>query len=143
MAKAELENWTYEGPEYGMVQPRNARGENGRARVETTEGGERIIGIDGIRFQVPKPLAEELLAALATNLRPHTGLSLFERVMSELDTIIDRLMAGNGAAAEDGRDPGRAEAFTMCLAIMRNPYEPNYEGERDRAMERWGQNDSV
>jgi hypothetical protein len=83
---------------------------------------------------------EELLAALTRSLRPYAGYSIFERIMEEMDAVMDRLMAGE--PAEDGRDPGRAEALCRSLAMIRNPYEPDYEGERDRQMERWEKRNS-
>lgn len=130
------EHWTYEGPELGVVQPRNLRGTNGRCSVTNGGKGGTRLDIAGIKFDIPRALAEELAAALSSYLRPYAGMSIFERVMEELDTVIARLMSGDGEA-EDGRDPGRAEAFTMVLAILRNPYEPKYEQEKERAMERF------
>ena len=130
------EEWTYNGPEHGMVQPRNLRGENGRCSVKMAEEGGVQLNIAGIKFLVTRGLAEELNAALSSALRPYAGMSIFERIMTELDTVIERLMSGDGAA-EDGRDPGRAEALTRVLAMMRNPYQPDYPAEKDRAMERW------
>lgn len=104
--------------------------------IETiTKKGDRVIDLDGMKFQIGLRVAEELCASLTANLRPFAGYSIFDKVMLELDAVLDRLMAGE--ATEDGRDPGRAEMATMVLAIIRNPYEPDYEGERDRQMERW------
>lgn len=132
----QFEHWTYEGPELGVVQPRNLKGTNGRCHVKAGEGGGTRLDIDGIKFDVPRALAEELNAALSSFLRPYAGMSIFERVMEELDAVIGRLMSGDGTA-EDGRDPGRAEAFTMVLAILRNTYQPDYEAEKERAMDRF------
>lgn len=136
MGKQEIEQWTYEGPELGVVQPRNLKGVNGRCSVRAGDQGGVRLDIAGIKFDIPRPLAEELNAALASYLRPFAGLSIFERVMEELDVVIARLMSGDGQA-EDGRDPGRAEAFTMVLAILRNTYDPDYDQEKERAMERF------
>jgi hypothetical protein len=130
------EHWTYEGPELGVVQPRNLKGVNGRCSVKAGDKGGTRLDIAGIKFDIPRALAEELNAALSSYLRPYAGMSIFERVMEELDTVIARLMSGDGEA-EDGRDPGRAEAFCMVLAILRNTYEPDYDQERQRAMDRY------
>lgn len=130
------ERWTYEGPENGVVMPRNLKGRNGRVTFEPTDKGQFIMDLDGIRFQVPRGMVEEIVAAGTTAMRPYAGMSIFDRIMDELDTVINRLMSGDGAA-EDGRDPGRAEAYTMALALIRNTYQPDYEQEKERAMERW------
>jgi hypothetical protein len=135
------ENWTYEGPENGVVMPRNLKGNNGRVKIEPS-GRSYILDLDGIRFNIPRGLLEELVAAGTSILRPYAGLSIFERIMTELDPIIDRLMSGDGAA-EDGRDPGRAEAYTRCLALIRNAYQPDYEAEKERAMERYEAREEV
>lgn len=133
--KTKVENWTYEGPESGVVQPRNLKGTNGRCSVKPGTEGAMVLDIAGIKFEVPRGLAEELCAALTSALRPYAGMSIFERLMDELDVVIDRLQSGD--PAEDGRDPGRAEALCKSLATIRNPYQPDYPGEKERAMERW------
>jgi hypothetical protein len=105
-------------------------------KVESvTKRGDRILDLEGIRFQIGQRVAEELLAALSRSLRPYAGYSIFDCIMQDLDAVLDRLMAGE--PAEDGRDPGRAEAYTKALATIRNPYEPDYPAEKDRQMERW------
>jgi hypothetical protein len=96
----------------------------------------------GIRFQLSRGVAEELLGGLTRQIRPYAGYSIFDRIMEELDTVIDRLMSGDGAAADE-RDPGRAEAFCRALAMIRDPYQPDYEEERKRQMERWNQRNGV
>lgn len=100
-----------------------------------TKHGDRIIDLDGMKIQIGHAACEELLAALTRSLRPYAGFSIFDRIMQELDAVIDRLQAGEPAA--DGRDPGRAESLCVALAIIRNPYEPDYPGEKARQMERW------
>ncbi len=115
---------------------RNGKGKNGSVAVETIgRKGDRALSFDGMKLQVGQKVAEELMAALSTSLRPWQGYSIFDRINQELDVILDRLMSGD--PAEDGRDPGRAEAFTRCLAIIRNPYKPDYPEEKERQMERW------
>lgn len=118
-----------------MTEGRNFKGQNGSVHIETLAKGDRVIDFDGMKFQVGNKVAEELLSALSSSLRPFAGLSIFDKIMGDLDPILDRMMAGE--AAEDGRDPGRAEAFTKCLAIIRNPYAPDYPGEKERQMERY------
>lgn len=99
-------------------------------------GRDYELNLDGMRFQVGQRIAEELLGALSKALRPYAGYSIFGRIQEELDTIVDRLQSEDGAA-EDGRDPGRAEALCRALAMIRNPYAPDFDAERDGAMERW------
>lgn len=94
-----------------------------------------LMDVNGIKFHVPRGVGEELLAQLTRALRPYAGYSIFDRIMQENDAVIDRLMAGE--SAEDGQDKGRAEALTKCLAMIRNPYEPDYPEEKRRQMERW------
>lgn len=135
-----LPSWVYNGDEFGsgngVAMPRNPRGVSGRCKVTKVEGAtDLFLSIDGITFQMPRSLCEELNAALCTQLRPYAGLSLFERIMEQLDETIDRMM--NGAEAEDGRDPGRAEAFCWTLAVIRNSYLPDFKQEKELAMARW------
>lgn len=101
-----------------------------------TKNGDRVLDLDGMRIQIGHAKGEELLAALTRSYRPYAGYSIFDRIMQELDAVIDRLMSEDGTAADD-RDPGRAEAFCRALALIRDPYEPDYEAERDRQMDRW------
>lgn len=119
------------------VNGNNPKGECGSVKIETIIGGkgDRVIDLDGMKFQIGQGVAEELLAALTSSLRPFAGYSIFDKVMLELDAVMDRLAARE--PSEDGRDPGRAEAYTTVLAIIRSPYEPDYKGEKDRQMERW------
>jgi hypothetical protein len=64
------------------------------------------------------------------------GPTILEMMWQELDSVVDRLME-DGAQAEDGRDPGRAEGVAYCIAIITNPYEVNIEAIREEAMVRW------
>lgn len=63
------------------------------------------------------------------------GKSIVEMLWEELDAIVDRIMSD--AAAEDGRDPGRAEGVAYAIAVINNPYGPNLDLVRGQAMERW------
>ena len=118
-----------------MTPGRNSKGSNSVVKIQTLPKGDRILAMDGMKFQVGQKVAEELLSALSSSLRPFAGYSIFEMIMAELDIILDRMMSGK--PDEDGRDPGRAEAFTTALSIIRNPYEPDYIGEKERQMERY------
>lgn len=118
-----------------MAEGRNTKGSNGSVRIETLPKGDRVIDLDGIKFQVGLKVAEELSSALASSLRPFAGLSIFEKIMAELDPILDRMMAGE--PHHDNRDPGRAESLCKALAIIRNPYDPDYSGEKERQMQRY------
>jgi len=63
------------------------------------------------------------------------GRSLVEMMEDELDVIVNRLMTGGEAA--DGRDPGRAEGVAFCIAIIRQPYNPDIDLVRNDAMLRY------
>lgn len=110
---------------------------DGLASVETLSQGRYLVEVDGIKFDIPKGVAEELLASLNKALRPFAGYSIFDDIMLMLDPVIDRLMEGPDAEAEDGQDRGRAEAYTMALAMIRGPYKPDYPGEKKRQMARY------
>lgn len=115
---------------------RALKGECGSVKVTAAKDGTRTVYIGGEKsLEVSKFVAEEVISALSTSLRPYAGYSIFEVIMLDLDAIIDRMMAGE--EAEDGRDPGRGEAYTRCLATIRNPYQPDYPGEKARQMERY------
>jgi len=64
------------------------------------------------------------------------GPSIWELVWGELDDIMDRLM-NPGSEAEDGRDPGRAEATAYILAIFENPTKPDIQAIRAEAVRRY------
>lgn len=82
-------------------------------------------------------LASDVLRAAAVSAGGSAcgGQTLLELMWEELMTIVDRLMTGQ--QAEDERDPGRAEGMAYAIAIMQNPYRPNWQGVRDQAVERW------
>lgn len=112
----------------------------GKAAVEKLPNGNYQVEIEQGRFEVQPSEAEDLLWALTSALRPFAGYSIADRIQQNLDVVIDRLQAGE--EAEDGRDPGRAEGYTMVLAIVRNPYAPDYPGERKQQMSRWRKRNS-
>ena len=119
-----------------MSSGRNLKGQNGRVKIEEVgRRGDRQVDLDGIKFKIGLHVAEELLAALSTSLRPWQGYSIIDKIQLQLDPVMARLMAGE--PADDGRDPGRAETYTMVLAIIRDPYEPNYEDEKALQVERF------
>lgn len=64
------------------------------------------------------------------------GKGIREIIEDELDTIIDRLMTP-GSEAADGRDPGRGEALSWCLAVIEEPYAPNMDKIKGEAMLRY------
>lgn len=78
-----------------------------------------------------------LMAANKAAGRPAStaGPSILEMMWEELDSIVDRLCE-EGAAAEDGLDSGRAQGMAHAIAIVEQPYQPNIEDVRARAMER-------
>lgn len=93
-----------------------------------------------------------------TRPQPHTGRSLLEIFWQELDDIMDRLMEEDEPATEnywDGKSGGhdqkkfqedylewaetrgQAQGVAYCIAVMTNPYTPDYDKVRDEAMRRW------
>lgn len=94
-----------------------------------------LVAFDGMKFELGQGVSEELLYRLTKALRPYSGYSIFDNILLEVDAVLERLMAGE--EDEDGLDKGRAEAFTMCLAMIRNPYTPNYDEEKARLMTRY------
>lgn len=120
------------------VNGRNERGVHGNAKVKKIPGSSSYSAeINGIAFEISAHDAEDLMCALTTALRPHAGIAIIGRIQENLDTVMDRLMTGE--VAEDGRDPGRAEAYTMVMAIFRNLYGVDYPGEKQRQVERWNE----
>lgn len=104
----------------------------------TTEVWERtcVIARDMENYVVDTKLYQQRML-----MDPHRptcdGLSVLEMIEAELDAIMERLMAPEGAQAEDGRDPGRAEGLAVAIAIIRNPYRPDLDLVRAMAVERW------
>lgn len=64
------------------------------------------------------------------------GKSLMEHMWDELDAIVARLMSEDGAA-EDGKDPGRAEGVAWCISLFSQPYYPDIDSVREEAMRRY------
>lgn len=64
------------------------------------------------------------------------GKSIIDMLWDELDTVVQRIMSEDGAA-EDGRDPGRAEGIATALSILLNPYAPSLPEIREQAMQRY------
>lgn len=64
------------------------------------------------------------------------GPSIYDKVWERLDDIMDRLM-NPGSEAEDGRDPGRAEATAYIIAIFENPAAPDIQAVRAEAVRRY------
>lgn len=62
--------------------------------------------------------------------------SVKEIMEDELDSIIDRLMTP-GSEAADGRDPGRAESLCWAITLIENPYAPNMDHAKNKAMLRY------
>lgn len=82
-------------------------------------------------------LASDVLRAAAVNAGGSAcgGETLLELMWEELMAVYERLMTGQ--AAEDGRDPGRAEGLALAIAVVQNPYLPNLDNVREQAQERW------
>lgn len=63
--------------------------------------------------------------------------TILQTLWGELDRIVERLLAGPDAVAEDGRDQGRAEGVAYCIAVMTNPYQPDIEAVKTECMRRY------
>ena len=97
---------------------------------ETSEATPALLPAEAI-------LASDLLRAAAVDAGGSAcgGETILELMWQELMSVVDRLMTGQ--EAEDGRDPGRAEGLAYAIAIMQNPYLPNWEAVRDQAVDKW------
>lgn len=82
-------------------------------------------------------LASDVLRAAAVNAGGSVcgGETILELMWKELMVVVDRLMTDQ--EAEDERDPGRAEGIAYAIAIMQNPYLPNWQSVRDEAVAKW------
>lgn len=127
-----FDEWRISG---GPVAQRSVK--TGKVRVHPTLTGDPIDFTD--RGTLHETI--EVMRAAYSGAGTHTcaGKSLYELVWEELDQVVERIMAGDGGEAADGRDPGRAEGLAIALAIFKNPYLPNWQAIRDEAMERWEQ----
>jgi hypothetical protein len=87
--------------------------------------------------EVRLEFADRLVDTLCPGLHPRScaGRSLQDMMWDELLTVVDRLVQGDGAEAEDDR--GKAQGIAYCLAITQNPYKPNMEAIREEAMRRY------
>jgi hypothetical protein len=62
--------------------------------------------------------------------------SVKEIMEDELDVIIWRLMEQDESAA-DGQDKGRGESLSWAIALVDNPYAPNMDIVKNKAMLRY------
>jgi hypothetical protein len=140
------ERWTYTGPESAPIHFQNIRGTHGRVVVESQGGkvSRRTIKIDSLVLDIPLGLTEELHAAVSSSLRPYAGFSIFQHIMMRLDDAIDELMVFIEEPEEQEAEPeeyaaakARCEAFCEALAEVRDSYNPDYDYEKARAMERY------
>lgn len=137
------ERWEYTGPEAAPIHFRSIKGTWGRVKVE--RAGEmtsaRVIDIDGLKLEVPLGLAEEIVAAVTSSLRPYAGFSIFQQIMGKLDEAIADLMevmeSGEADDAEIADLKAQCAVYAECLALIRDPSNPDTDYERARAMERW------
>ena len=67
----------------------------------------------------------------------YAGPSIREQMWEELDSLINILMAHKAKDVVYAR--GRAYGVASCLAILEQPYSPNVDAVRERAMERWNE----
>ena len=64
------------------------------------------------------------------------GRTPLDDLSGKLDATIDDLMQGP-KKKEAARLKGQARALCYAIALIKNPYHPNEEGEADAAMARW------
>jgi hypothetical protein len=81
---------------------------------------------------------ELIIEILHTVLHPQAGGSIVDKLWSDLDDVIERIMR----RVNKGRDPlkadmGEARGLTRAIAMMTNPYEPNEEVTKGIAMDRY------
>lgn len=75
----------------------------------------------------------ERVTEAALNPPRHSGASIYDRVWSEMDSIMDRLMGGNPQL----NDKYQAQGLAFALAVFDNPGKPDINAVRKRAVERW------
>lgn len=118
---------------YGHVA--SVRDKDG-VRLEVNRSGHHALATPPLTSQQATWAAHTLLAAAAnTDGKACAGKSILELLWDELMTVLERLMTDQ--AAEDGKDPGRAEGLAYAIAVMSNPYLPSVESVREAAMDRW------
>lgn len=61
------------------------------------------------------------------------GRSIVEMMEDELDAIIERLMG----EPENEEERGKAAGVSYCIAIARQPYNPDVPAVKNEAMLRW------
>lgn len=116
----------------------DTRRDNGKANLSAVWYSSPENGVElGPMLPTEAILLSDVLRAAAVNSGGSScgGQTLLELMWEELMAIVDRLMTGQ--EAEDGRDPGRAEGVAYSIAVMQNPYLPNWESVRDQAVARW------
>lgn len=114
------------------------RKDNGKAnlklRYHLTANSATVLGP---MLPTEATLMSDILRAAAVNAGGSAcgGQTILELMWDELMAVYERLMTGQ--AAEDGRDPGRAEGIAYAIAVIQNPYIPNVDSVREQAAERW------
>src|SRR6266545_6428720 len=82
-----------------------------------------------------KTKEEEERERIESNKGSCQGRSILEIMEDELDLVVMKLMTKK--ENEDGGDKYRAEGLGLAIAIIRNPYIPDLEDVRERAMFRY------
>lgn len=127
----------------GAVQPSNF----GDFKTRLTRALAPVVHPEDLAKAVKRVLAEKPMRAgsLAAKqgktsvIREHRpecgGQSILGMFWDELDTIMERLMAGDGAEADGDKD--RAYQLAWCIAVTENPYHINVDRVRREAVARW------
>ena len=108
---------------------------SGKAGLVTCKVLRDWVELGGEKVYRMSKAEKAMNAGTSTKRGECSGRSLVEMMEDELDSVVERLM--NGGEAADGRDPGRAEGIAMCIALIRQPYNPNIDVVREAAMERY------
>ncbi len=88
-----------------------------------------------VRLHLTRPAGEAIIDAMHAKLHPWQAGSIIGLLQSQLDEVVARLMSGS---PEPG-DKDMARGMARCIAIMLNPYNPNWEQVRDDAVARYNE----
>lgn len=85
-------------------------------------------------LQLTRRAAENIIDVLHSALHPHTGRPVVGMLWDKLEETTKRLIDKTSEDIE--RDKGRAQAFTECISLMLNSYNPDESKVRKTLMQR-------
>jgi len=65
------------------------------------------------------------------------GRSIIEILWEDLDKTVDKLESPGALRGARPVDIGRAQGLAYAIAVMYNPYAPDFNAVRDEAMDRY------